>query len=203
MKKAIAVVAVMFGLVVSVPVGADVIGFTGAFAPATWTVNSTGTLITPGGSLGTVVETPTTFTIVGGNGDSPLDDQPDCNGGTFEVLGPCQVNVSHPSLGFNTFTFHWAYTTADSAGPGGDIFGVLINGARTVLSDLGGPIKQSGNFTGHAVTSFGWFVNCTDCIGGAATATITNFAALVPEPSTIALMVLGLTALGIRRTRVS
>jgi PEP-CTERM motif len=58
--------------------------------------------------------------------------------------------------------------------------------------------------TAHAITSFGWFFNCTDCIEGAATATITNFVArTVPEPSALALIGLGLATSCFMRRRVS
>jgi hypothetical protein len=206
MNKAIVVAAAMLGLVISIPAGADVIGFTDGFAPGTWTVNFTGTLLTPGGNLGIVTQTPTTFTIVGGNGTSPnpANDVPDCSGATYSVLGPCEADIFHTSAPFANFMFHWAYTTADRDGAPGDIFGMLINGTRIQLSDPGGAISQSGNFTAHAVTSFGWFVNCTDCINGAATATITNFVAqAAPEPATLALVALGLAASCFMRRRVS
>jgi PEP-CTERM motif len=206
MNKAIVVAAAIFGLVISMPAGANVIGFTDGFAPGTWTVNFTGTLLTPGGSLGSVTETPTTFTLVGGNGTSPdpANFVPDCSGATYGLAGPCEEDVFHTAVPFTTFLFHWAYTTADSGGPPGDIFGMLINGTRVQLSDPGGPVSQSGNVIAHAVTSFGWFVNCTDCIEGAATATITNFQAqTAPEPATLALIGLGLAASCFMRRRVS
>jgi hypothetical protein len=93
------------------------------------------------------------------------------------------VDVFHAAAPFITFLFHWAYT-------------VLYNPA--------GPIGQSGDVVAHAITSFGWFVNCTDCIEGAATATITNFQAqTAPEPATLALIGLGLAASCFMRRRVS
>ena len=58
-------------------------------------------------------------------------------------LSPCQASVTHLSLGFNTFTFHWAYTTADLGGPPGDIFRAASSTAsRIALSDPGGPVSQ-------------------------------------------------------------
>ena len=131
MNKAIAVATAMLGLVIAMPAGATIMGFTDRFAPGLWTVAITGT--PPSGS---VTETPTTFTLVGGNG--PFE----CIGATYGFLGPCEVDVIRTPIAPTTsFSFHWAYTTADSAGPEGDIFGMLVNGNRIQLSDPGGPIS--------------------------------------------------------------
>ncbi len=51
MNKLIAVAAALLGLVLSVPASADVIDFTGPFAPGTWTVNFTGTLLARGAPI--------------------------------------------------------------------------------------------------------------------------------------------------------
>jgi hypothetical protein len=78
---------------------------------------------------------------------------------------------------------------------------VLINGIRVLLSDPGSAINQSGHISVAANNTFGWYINCTDCIEGAATATITNFVAglAVPEPGTMALIGFGVAAVAFTR----
>ena len=122
-------------------------------------------------------------------------------GGSFQALGPCQTQATLSLPG--TYTFAWSYMTADPAGPGGDAFGVIVDSNRIQISDPGGASAQSGTRSFTAASTFGWFMNCTDCIGGSATAAITqvNFAAAVPEPETYALFAAGLVGLAARLKR--
>jgi hypothetical protein len=177
-------------------------GFTGPQAPANFTVANTGTLTGGSPVLGSAVFSTTQLTLTGSNSLSPPPggDTPGCAGGSYSVLtSPCQLQATLAGAGL--YSFHWSYSTADDSGPGGDIFGVLVDGQRTALSDIGGPIAQSGDKTFAAGASFGWFLNCTDCIGGAATATISSFTvSAVPEPASLTLALGGLAGLlGFRR----
>jgi hypothetical protein len=195
--KTIALAALIAGAGVCASAHAD---FTGPTAPANWVIVNSGTLIGVSPTLGSAVFSPTQLVLSGSN---TLADELGCSGATYAVLGPCRTSAT--IAGSGTFSFHWSYLTADDAGPAGDIFGVVVNGVFTQLSDPGGAVTQSGNASFAASSSFGWFVNCTDCIGGAATATITNFAVTqaIPEPSAYALMLSGIGALGLigRRKR--
>ncbi|NUZ06411.1 PEP-CTERM sorting domain-containing protein [Piscinibacter koreensis] len=194
MKK-LALLAAAAATFAAVPAHAD---FTGVTAPANWTTTITGTLGTPGASAGGAVFTSSTLTLTGGNTSSALG----CAGGTYAVLGPCQVQSVINRAG--TYTFNWSYLTSDPAGPAGDIFGVLLDSIPITLSDPGGALAQSGQRMYSVTSSFGFFVNCTDCTEGGATATIGGLA-FVPEPATPLLLVSGMVALGLlgRRGRRS
>jgi PEP-CTERM motif len=204
MKKIFVAAALVAGSLVSLSAHAVVLGFTGLFAPNQWTTTITGNLT--GASGGSASINTTTLVLTGGNAISPDPGNfvPACLGAQFGLPGPCQISFTTTNI-LNNFVFDWSYSSADSSGAAADLFGMLINGTRISLSDPGGAPTQSGHVLVAAGSLFGWYINCTDCIEGAAQATITNFqAGVVPEPGTIALLGLGVIGLmAARRERVA
>jgi len=180
-------------------VGPAAANFTGPTAPANWTVVNTGSLIGGSPTLGSATFSTTQLMMTGSNSISPSGLSPGCSGGFFQTLGPCQLQVTINTPG--TYSFSWSYLSSDDAGPGGDPFGVIVDSTRIQLSDPGGADAQSGTASFAASSSFGWFVNCSDCIGGSATVTISQFAlaAAIPEPETYALIIAGVMGLAARR----
>ena len=182
--------AVLAGPALAAPV-------TGTAGLGNFSVDNTGTLDGNPILLGTAVPVSVTQLLLTGS-----DAAVGCVGGVFAVAtSPCALMVTLGLAG--DYSFHWAYNTADGAGPAGDIFGVVVDGQATVLSDLGGAINQTGNASFSASSSFAWFVNCTDCSGGSASVSITQFSTTaVPEPTTAALVLAALAgAAGLRRRR--
>jgi hypothetical protein len=166
---------------------ADTIGFTGLFAPGTWTTNFLGTLnLALGGGPGSTSITTTTANIIGGNtGVAPP--ALGCTSG----INTCEVDFVH-SGGF-LYKFHWSYSTTDD--PGFDPFGIIVDGNHITLASTNG---ASGDVVVGSKSSFGWFVNCTDCTSGAGSAVITAFAA-APEPASYLLLGLGLLSFAVIR----
>ncbi len=189
LRRLIVAVTVALAIAASVPAWALTIGFNGAYDPTQWTTTILGTP-----PLGSAVfsASHTTLTITGG------DSLAGCVGGIAGFPGPCEVDVTSKNPR-NLFSFHWDYNTND-IGAGFDQFGLLLNGIHTVLSDLGGPLHQSGDVFIKANTQFGWYLNCTDCTGGAAIVNITQFTA-APEPRSVMLLGLGLAVLAVLRRR--
>lgn len=184
--------AVLAGPAMAAPV-------TGTAGLGNFSVDNTGTLDGNPILLGTAVPVSVTQMLLTGS-----DAAVGCVGGVFSMAtSPCALMVTLGLAG--DYSFHWAYNTADGAGPAGDIFGVVVDGQATVMSDLGGAISQSGNASFSASSSFAWFVNCTDCSGGSASVSITQFSTTaVPEPTTAALVLAALAgAAGLRRRRQS
>lgn len=184
--------AVLAGSAMAAPV-------TGTAGLGNFSVDNTGTLDGNPILLGTAVPVSVTQMLLTGS-----DAAVGCVGGVFSMAtSPCALMVTLGLAG--DYSFHWAYNTADGAGPAGDIFGVVVDGQATVMSDLGGAISQSGNASFSASSSFAWFVNCTDCSGGSASVSITQFSTTaVPEPTTAALVLAALAgAAGLRRRRQS
>jgi hypothetical protein len=173
------------------PAAAD---FSGPTAPANWMVTNTGTLTGGSPTLGSAVFSTTQLVMTGSNSLSPAGFSPSCSGGFIQTLGPCQLQVTINMPGM--YSFSWSYLTSDEGGPHGDLFGVIVDSTRIQLSNPAGANSQSGTSTFAAASSFGWFINCSDCIDGSATATISSFAvaAAVPEPETYALMLAGMLA---------
>ena len=157
MKKAFAVAAAMLALVVNAPAGADVIGFTDGFAPGSWAVAFSGTLTGGGASTGSVTQTPSTFTIVGGNSLGG------CVGGVYAFLGPVP-SLRHPPLD-GVQHVHLPLGLHHRRPRRSRRRRLRADRRRRPdrLVGSGGAVSQSGDKTIHAVSSIGWFVNCTDC----------------------------------------
>jgi len=156
---------------------AQAFGFTGAYDPSNWTLQNNNT----NGYVDTS-NAPSSITIIGGN-----------LGGS----GPGQTTYTTTvALIGGLLSFNWSYGTADFS-PFWDPFGFVLNGAFTQLTDNSGPREQSGTFSTTLAQGdiFGFGINTRDNQVGRANATISDFAAPVPEPASTLGMLIGLGAI--------
>jgi hypothetical protein len=172
--------------------------FSGSYAPAHWTTTLTGT--PAGGGVPAGVDAsgaPSTITIRGGDGVPP--------GGT-----DCwDDNLSNPRKGcaiFYTFTasvsgtvgFDWDYESFDNSSSAiYDVFGYVVDGLTTQVTNDGGPIAQNGSVSFDVVAgqTFGFWVDCGDCGYGNAVVSIRGFTA--PAPAAAAIPALGIAELAV------
>jgi len=101
-------------------------------------------------------------------------------------------------------SFNWDYLTYDEDGPYYDPAGYCIDDSCIQITDNGGNNSQSGTVGGlnlQAGHTFGFYVDTSDDIMGAARITITGEA--VPEPTTLGLMAASLAALLVFRRKIS
>jgi hypothetical protein len=157
---------------------AQAFGFTGPYAPSYWTLSNDNT----NGFVNTS-NAPSSITIIGGD-----------QGG----LGSGQTTYTTTALIGGLLSFNWSYGTADVDGPSFDPFGFVLNGAFTQLTDNFGPYYgQSGSFSTTLAQGdiFGFGINTVDNALGSANATISDFAAPVPEPVSTLGMLIGVGAM--------
>jgi hypothetical protein len=127
--------------------------------------------------------TTTSLTITGHNAGSGGDTA------SYTITAPLSGMV----------TFDWGYSSTDTGD--WDRGGYMINGVKTVLANNANQGTGSGSFMVNAGDIFGFYVESVDGGFGPGILTITNFAAPVPEPATLAVVGLGLAAVARRRRK--
>ncbi|HWR54771.1 MAG TPA: PEP-CTERM sorting domain-containing protein [Bryobacteraceae bacterium] len=159
---------------------ASPIRFTGEFDPANWTL----TLAASNGGVD-VSGAPLFITVLGTDG---YDDA---------VAGDTEYTITVPQD--ISLTFWWQYATHDRDGARYDPAGYVLNGGRIQLSGNQGGISQWGEVSLDltAGDTFGFWVSSDDNLYGPAEMTVSG----VPEPATVAVVGLGLLAIGFLRRK--
>lgn len=167
-------IATLIFLVGAASAQASAVDFTGAYAPANWTSTIDGN--------GTVVASPTTVVLT-----SPDD---------LAAGGFTRFTIPAAETGW--LSFHWAFATLDD--PQYELFGYLLDGLFSRLSDPFGAMTQSGDARVAVTTGqvFGFAAWALDDLGGPATTTVSAFTA-VPEPGSLGLALAALLLLGTAR----
>ena len=162
---------------------AQAFGFTGAYAPSNWTLSNDNT----NGYVDTS-NAPSSISIIGGNQ------------GEEAGFGFGQTTYTTTALIGGLLSFNWSYGTADWD-PSWDPFGFVLNGAFTQLTNSSGPNGQSGAFSTTLAQGdiFGFGINTVDNAFGSGNATISDFAAPVPEPVSTLGMLIGTGAMLMRK----
>ena len=175
MRKLMLALVSVVALACALPGEAEA-AFIGAYDVGHWTTTLTGNPPGGGGSVDTS-GAPNAVTLLGGNS------------GCTQDVAACTLSFTIPATGNGIVSFHWNYQTTDVDGPSFDHFGRVLNGTFTQLSDNSGANSQSGTdtFAVLAGNLFGFRIDCTDCVFGPATVTISNFSP-VPEPATLLLL---------------
>lgn len=181
MKRSMLSAAVAAGLLgFSMSASAD---FSGYYAPAQWAIGHTADDFGNVDTMGA----PGSITLIGSDSNSAL----------FPFS---RVDFTIVAQGAGTFSFDWAYASTDSFGaaydPAGYILGTIAAG-QFQLTDDGGTNAQFGHVSVQVVAGdvIGFHVTSLDNAGGSASLTLSNFSAPVPEPTSVAMMALGLLGL--------
>jgi len=168
--------------------GAGGQGFSGPYDPTRWTTTLTGAQ--PGGGPPAGVDAsgaPSTMTVVGGDGVLPGGT--DCWDDTLaNPRKGCAIFYTLTAVKAGTVRFDWVYESFDNSSSARyDIFGYIVNGAKTQLTADEGPVVQNGSisFAVLAGQTFGFWLDCGDCGYGNAQVTVRSFSAPVAEAAAV------------------